>query len=167
MDRNQFGITDLMVQAARALVDARAHEAIVKPQVQTYQRLILAKHRFMVRVEFRDEPGAEHPITDPEKAWLMSDADLATYIADCHRERDRLGLVTSVTDGCPLLEAKARRTEAEWQLFDVLSQHPRLGHLKGANQSVWRMRQEALDLAVKFMMPFLEHQDTSRNTVSL
>ena len=53
MDRHQFGITDQMVQAAQALLDARAHEAIVKPQVHTYQRLILAKHRFMVNEEFR------------------------------------------------------------------------------------------------------------------
>lgn len=167
MDRHQFGITDQMVQAAQALLDARAHEAIVKPQVKTYQRLILAKHRFMVNEEFRDQPGADQPITDPEKVWLMSEGDLAIYVADCHRERDRLGLVTRVIDGCPLLEAQARRTEAEWRLFDELSHHPRLGHLKGANQSAWRMRQQTLDLAVKFMMPFLNEEATDRNLVSM
>lgn len=160
MERQKYGITEDMIQAAKALFDARAHEEIVKPQVLTYQRLILAKHCFYVSEEFKDEPCASLPISDPEKSWLMSDENHAVYVSECLRERDRLGLATKLPDGCPLLEARSRRTEAEWKLFDAFSRHPRFGHLKGANQSAWHLREQALDLALKFMKPFVDGQSS-------
>ncbi|MBV7542164.1 hypothetical protein [Acidovorax sp. sic0104] len=155
MDRKTLGITDDMLQAAQALVDARAREAILRPQVENYQRLILAKHGFHREPKYRGVPDGHLPITDPNKVWLMSESDLAAYVAECHLERDRLGLLTRDPEGCPLLEAQARRTEAEWQLFQTLSLHPKLAHLKSANEKPLKLRQEALDLSMKFLAPFL------------
>ena len=161
MDDRNLGISSAMIEAALALKQATQHEAGIKIQVEAYQRSILERHQFFVSPEFNDEPRSDKRIVDPNRTWLMSDADHAVYVKECMAERDRLGLPTRHPENCPLLEAQSSRVAAELALFNALAHHPRLGHLKAANEMPSPLRQKALELAINFMARFIRHLSPS------
>jgi len=93
------------------------------------------------------------PIADPAHAWLMTDADFATYAAECDRRERAAGLVPSTPGNCPVLEAEACLHQSENALIDVVGATlPRPLSSDGLHGD---LRQRAVDLCLRLLAPFV------------
>jgi hypothetical protein len=113
----KFKPTPEMIAAAETVFLAKAYLALVEPIVTAYKRGILARGKWMTSSEYDD---ARFYVEDPKDAWLLADADFASYDAQCKAARVAAGLPVADPEHCPLLVAEDDVRKAERALVDVL-----------------------------------------------
>jgi hypothetical protein len=112
--KTTFTPTQEQIRAAVAVFISMAHEQTMKEIVEGYQAKVLKRHNF------KDSFNGTI-ITDPRKAWGMSEEDFKVYLEECNTEREIAGLKVQSDDRCPLLEAQSMLSKARRNLIDVCS----------------------------------------------
>jgi hypothetical protein len=157
----KFVPTDEMVAAAQAVFLAMTLEQTVTPVVLKYQRQLLAEGQWRVRPEYAARLGDE-VITEPHRAYLMSEADFALYDAKCKQARDAAGLSVDHPDQCPSLVAQDLQRQAERALIDAMSSTTKITHqqLLCSPDGLATLRQY-IDLTLRLLVPFLKTKPLS------
>lgn len=123
-----------VISAAQMLIAAMAHEDTIRPIVEAYENAILAKHQWHIAPEYMVEfEMSDRVILNREDAYLLGSANIAEFYKECVAQRAAKGLHASHPDGCPLLEAKHHRFQAEKELLKVMGTMPGLEPLTSAN----------------------------------
>lgn len=144
----QVNISAELIEAAKVLLLAQAHEKIIRPVVEEYQRQILAQKQWKAKNRRRD-PEGDKVILDPNRIWLLSDENLAEYVELCYVEAQKRGLYVETKEHCPLLTADYMVTLAEWQILDASE------YITGRNsRGVLSLehRDKLIDLVVKMVL---------------
>jgi hypothetical protein len=112
-----FVASQEMIKAAQAVFVSIAYLQMVEPIVVGYQRLILKEAGWKVRPDFASRGfGDDEVVTDPEMAWLLSEANLMQYDQLCQRAQMMSGLAVSKPGNCPLSEAKTALVQTKMDL---------------------------------------------------
>lgn len=128
--KSSFKPTRAMVEAAENLLFAMAFRDTVSPIVVDYQTRILGEGKWTVRDEFADESSGKvgdgramtpELITDPGRAWLMSDSNFAIYDGRCQAAARDAGLKVAREGNCPKLVAEEDVRLAERGLIDAMA----------------------------------------------
>lgn len=150
-----LGITQEMINAAEVFLLAKVLEEAIEPVVTQYSKRILEKHEFKASDKWNEFPEvAKKVILDPKQVYLLSEEDMATYLAEAFIARDNAGLKVSHPENCPYLEAKNHRVMAENALFDTVSKHPKLGNLK-PHLLTLDERSKVIDLILTILTPYM------------
>jgi hypothetical protein len=153
-----FSPSDSQVRLAQALLVAQAHEAYVRPIVESYQREILERHQFKMCAEKAEASGDDpnRVILDPRKAWLIGKEDLQVYYAELAVADAASGLPVPEPGMCPLLVAEHTRIQCENALIDSWKGHEHFDALSRAHELSWDTRKEVVDLSLQLMVPFMK-----------
>ena len=85
-----------MLKAAQGVFVAIGHLQVVEPIVLGYQRLILKEAAWKARPDFVSRGiSADEVVTDPDRAWLLNEANLTQYDLLCQRAQVMSGLAVS------------------------------------------------------------------------
>lgn len=163
----KFVPTDEMVAAAQAVFLAMTLEQTVTPVVLKYQRQLLAEGQWRVRPEYAARLGDE-VITEPHRAYLMSEADFALYDAKCKQARDAAGLSVDHPDQCPSLVAQDLQRQAERVLVDVMVSVTKITHeqLLSSHRGLVNLRQY-IELTLRLLAPFVKAAPRSAQQVTI
>lgn len=154
---HRMGITLEMIQAARKVFLAKAHEDLVRPIVEGYEDRILHENKFKFARQY-ERFGHNGRVLERQLTYLMDEVDYAKYLALTFQARDEAKLMVSHPENCPLLEAQSARTKAEAQLLKAVGQHPKLRSIDGG---IWNLdlRKKAVDLCLNLVAPFVGESD--------
>lgn len=151
-----FNPTPEIIRVAEALMMAMAFEATIRPVVEQYEQKILEKHQWHIDKKWTEEfDMPDEIVLDRKKSYLMSSADSAVFYEECKVARDAAGLKTQHPDACPLLEAQHLRIQAENALLQLMGTLPGLERFATAGQRSLEIRQEAIELSLRFAAPFV------------
>lgn len=154
-----LGITQEMITAAEVFLLAKILEEAIEPVVTQYSKRILEKHQFKASNRWKEFPElAKKVILDPKLVYLLSNKDMATYLAETFIARDNAGLKVSHPENCPYLEAKNHRVEAENALLETVSKHQKLGNLK-PHLLTLDERAKVIDLILTLLAPYVRKGD--------
>lgn len=78
--------------AARAVVLAMAHQQVVRPIIEAYEREILVRHNFRIARKWVEEGCEDEVILDPADAFLLDEGDGKVFYAETYKPRDAAGL---------------------------------------------------------------------------
>ena len=112
-----------VISLADSVFTLTAMYQIVSETVVAYQTKILAA--MQAHPDKRWTSGElgralqDEPILDPKSAFLLSEANFATYDARCKDEAKAAKLKVERPDNCPMLELQARLTEAKTALLEA------------------------------------------------
>ncbi len=107
-------ITPDMIDAARAVFEARAKTEIIREIVEKYQLDIIKKMKPIHR-------HTKKLITSVKNAYDMNDKDFKKYMQLCHDARLKVGLKTKSKEYCPLLIAESEQRKKERALLTSIS----------------------------------------------
>ena len=118
----QTKFTQVMIEAASALVLAQARLDRIKPIVIGYQTAVLEKHRFQIAEKWRPyfEPDLSVVLT-PAHAHLLGDRDFARYLDECEVAIHAYGLKTERPGLCPLGDAAYQVNKAKKALVAAMA----------------------------------------------
>lgn len=119
--KTTFQPSAAQVAAAETVFTAMALVQMIEPQVRAYQRRILQEGNWPVCSTKADNRIQHGIVLDPKCAFLLSDADFASYDTRCRQEAARLGLVVRERGNCPLLEAEGDLLEARHALVKAMT----------------------------------------------
>lgn len=160
-----FVPSETQIRCAQALLVAMAHEATLRPIVEGYERAILAKHQFKRAAMWSKRAGQEgEVITEGKHAFLLDEADLKVYLAECQAAQDAHGLKTEKPGNCPLLEAQHVRTQCEIALLQAWEGHPRLSVLADTRTLCGERRHQVIELTLGLLAPHLK--DNARDMLA-
>lgn len=166
--KKTFQPTPAMIKAARDVFVAMAVVETIRPIVRDYQRLILAegqwRERPMPPSSRRRSSDSTEPrvILDPEKAWLMSEADMAIYDGFCQKAQEMAGFYVEREGCCALLVAESELADAQNALVEVMEPVTNItvSRLLGGGMGKYK---EYVDLTLKLLGSFVEgDHDPSR-----
>ena len=157
MSKN-FVPTKEQIRCAEAVFVAMAHEKLIQPIVEGYEREILAKHQFRIAPCWVEQGVPDEVIRDRNKTFLMSEEDATVFFAECHAARAKANLRVENPDHCPLLVAQNVRIQAENALVESLSSIPGLESL-GMGVMSLEIRDRAVELGLKLLAPFMPAAD--------
>lgn len=156
-----FNPTPEIIRVAEALMTAMAFEATIRPVVEQYEQAILKKRQWHIDKKWTEEFDLpDEIVVDRKKAFLMSAVDSAAFYEECKVARDAAGLKTQHPDSCPLLEAYHLRIQAENALLQLMGTLPGLETFATAGEYSLEIRQEAIDLSLRFAAPFVGTAET-------
>lgn len=156
-----------VIGAAQMLIAAMAHEDTVGPIVEAYENAILAKHQWHIAPEYMVEfEMSDRVILNREEAYLLGSANIAEFYKECVAQRAAKGLHTSHPDGCPLLEAKHHRFQAEKELLKVMGTMPGLEPLANGEVRTVDLRKRVIDLSLRFVKPFIGQSDRTPQKIA-
>ena len=151
----KFTPTPDMIEAAEALFFAMAKLSLVEPIVLNYQRLILREGQWRVKRDYVNKGLQDEVVQDPEKAFLLEDADLALYHDLCLKAQSLAGLQVMVAGNCPLLEAKSTVVDAQAGLVQQIASIT--GHsLDQMLMLPMEKYQHYVDLSLRLLAPFVD-----------
>lgn len=163
MKSEQRGVTPATIKAAETLFMAMAHEELVRPVVQAYQQEILQRLQLRTAPKFAAH-GIDRIVLCSKDLYLLSDEDFKTYDAEAFKARDAAQLTVSNPQNCPLLEAQSAVLNAQKALLEEMAQIPGLHNLKGAHLLPPQKRQEAVDLTLRLLAPYVRNaRDITRD----
>ncbi len=113
-----FTPTAAMIAAAETVFMAMLLVETVKPIVNGYQKKLLEEGQWRIAL-CTDRLGTD-VITDPSRAYLMSEQDFAVFDARCKAERDKAGLQQENSEQCPLLVTEHLVRKAEHALIEAM-----------------------------------------------
>lgn len=155
----KFNPTKEMIQAAEAVLMAKAYVETIRPIVRAYQSKVLDIYRFTNKKELEiiNKCGRmadhikEEVITDPKDSWKLSDQDFQIYLRDTKEERDKAGLKVDKDDQCPLLVAEYLLCQAEGNLIDQMEPITKI-----KRDQLWNLKHRAklIDLSLKLLTQF-------------
>ena len=153
--RKNFEPTEAQIRCAEAVFKAMAHESLVRPIVEAYERAILEKHQFRIARRWVERGSADCIILDRKRSYLLEDRDAQVFHAECFKARDAAGLKVERPENCPLLEAEHKRIEAEHALLKAIATTPGLDNF---GNGIWNpgLRAKAIDLSLKLLAPFVK-----------
>lgn len=154
----KFNPSGGLIRLAEAVVVAMAHEDIVRPIVEAYQRKVMEKHQFRISREWVARGMEDVVILDPKDTYLLSEEDAAVVHAAFNVERDATTLKVNRPDSCPLLVAENIRIKAENALLEELGKLPGLAPLASGFLTL-KHRAKAIDLGLKLVAPFMANSD--------
>jgi hypothetical protein len=155
MINKNFKPTNTMKSAAKAVFLSMAYTQTIRPIVEGYKRKILQKCKFKIDPKFWNEYEQDKTITDPKKAYLMTENDLAIYLKECQTEQKKAGLKTEKPEYCPLLVAEHTQIRAENILID--SMKPITGFDSTRFLSL-ENRAKLIDLSLRLLSPFVKRE---------
>ena len=151
-----FNPTPEIIRVAESLMTAMAFEATIRPVVEQYEQEILKKHQWHIDKKWVEEfEMSDEVVLDRKNTFLMSDVDSAAFHQECKDARDAAGFKTQHPDACPLLEAQHLRIQAENALLQLMGTLPDLETFATAGQCSLEIRQEAIELSLRFAAPFV------------
>lgn len=149
-----------VISAAQKLMKAMAHEDAVRPIVEAYENAILAKHQWHISPEYIVEfDMSDRVILNREDAYLLGSANIVEFYKECFFQREAAGMHTSHPEGCPLLEARYHRYQAETELIRVMGTMPGLEPLANGEVRTVDLRKRVIDLSLRFVKPFIGQSD--------
>lgn len=150
-----FTPTPAMIEAAETLFFAMARLSLIEPIVLNYQRLILSEGQWSVKPAFVEKGMPAEVVLEPDRSFLLSEEDFATYDGLCQKAQVMAGLEVKEDFNCPLLEAKSALVEAQHQLAFTMSSVT--GH---SLDQVLMLPQESylkyVDLSLRLLAPFAD-----------
>ncbi len=151
----KFKPTPAMIEAADALFMAMAKLSLIEPIVLNYQRLILKEGQWRVKRDYVQKGMADEVVLDPDRAFLLEDADFAVYDSLCKKARVMAGLEIQKPENCPLLEAKTALSDAKARLVQSMSSVT--GHsLDQLLMLPVEKYEKYVDLSLKLLAPFVD-----------
>lgn len=151
----KFTPTKEMISAAEAVFLTMAHEQLIRPIVEGYQRAILEKHQFHIARKWVERGDEDRVILEPKHSFLLDDKDAATYYAALHAARDAARLKVNHPENCPLLVAEHQRIKAENALLKQAATIPTLGGLANTHLMTLEQRAQAVELTLRMLAPFV------------
>ena len=145
------------VLAAKNLILAMAHQQLVEPIITAYQREILAANQWRIKSEFVELGCKDEVITDPKRAYLLSEKDAGKYFALIEDAKKSSGLKVSNPDFCPLLEAETFVLDARRAMVEVME--PVTGITWDQLMNNFKLFPQYIDLTLKVMAPFVGSAD--------
>lgn len=145
------------ITAAKNLMLAMAHQQLVEPVVTAYQREILVANQWRISPEFVELGCKDEVITDPKRAYLMSEQDASKYFALIEEAKKSSGLKVSNPDYCPLLEAETFVLDARRAMVEVME--PVTGITWDQLMNNFKLFPQYIDLTLKAMAPFVGSAD--------
>lgn len=144
-----------MLEAAQGVFQAIAHLQVVEPIVLGYQRLILKEAGWKARPDFASRGFSPNEVVkDPERAWLLNEANLTQYDQLCQRAQLMSGLAVTKPGNCPLSEAKSALVEAKMRVAQVMA--PLTGIPAEKVCLLEREKFETyIDLSLRLLAPYL------------
>ena len=109
-----------MIAAAKTVFMAKAWVDTIRPVVEGYKKVILAKHGWHIDEKWIDKGMTDKVILDPEHAYELSDQDFAIYLKEVKEARIQSGLKVDNEDFCPLLVAERLEMEAIRSLLTTM-----------------------------------------------
>lgn len=151
----KFKPTPAMIEAADALFMAMAKLSLIEPIVLNYQRLILKEGQWRVKSDYVQKGMADEVVLDPDRVFLLEDADFAVYDSLCKKARVMAGLEIQKPENCPLLEAKTALSDAKARLVQSMSSVT--GHsLDQLLMLPVEKYEKYVDLSLKLLVPFVD-----------
>lgn len=120
MNNRTFTPTAAQIDAARIVFTVMALGQLVKPQVEAYQREILARHQWPADAEWAGYKNVPAVILEPKDAFVLSKEHHAIYCEEMKAARDAAGLKVERPDNCPALECDSKLIEAQNLLIDAM-----------------------------------------------
>lgn len=159
MIREKFNPSPAQINAAEVVFLAMAHLALVKPIVEAYQRVILARHQWPVAPLMRslDRLSAPEVVLDPKHSYLLSAAHSGIYFRECRKAREAAGLTVEDVDHCPALVAEEDLRKAKRALVDSLAPITGIG-AKEIIEKNFSKYEDFVELSLKLMSPFCNPQ---------
>ena len=102
---------------------------------------------------------SDRVILNREEAYLLGSANIAEFYKECFVQREAAGMQTSHPEGCPLLEARYHRYQAEKELLRVMGTMPGLESLANGEVRTVDLRKRVIDLSLRFVKPFIGQSD--------
>ncbi len=153
----KFTPTATQIRCAQELMVARAFEDTIRPIVEGYQHAILAKHQFKRAVKWGEQVDPEGDvITDSKRVYLLNDADLQVYVAECQVAQEAHGLKVARPGNCPLLEAQSARIGAENVLLQAWKDDPDFSALADSGSQTVALRDRAIELTLNLLAPYVK-----------
>ncbi len=147
-----------MISAATAVFTAMAYVQTIEPIVRGYQKKILDKYKFKIDKRWtenkRRNPGI---ITDPKRAYLMSDDDFKFYLEELNEERKKAGLRVENPEFCPLLVAEDILNKAEFLLCQAMEPITKITHDQIMRSGLDKYK-KYIDLSLKLLAPFVKNE---------
>ncbi len=111
-----------LLKAAETVFLAQAHADTLRPIVTGYQRQILNEKEYLIAEEWEERSHGRikrERITDPEKAYLLNEADFKEYLKKVDQHHIKRGYADLVKEGkCPLLVAESMERDARRELLE-------------------------------------------------
>lgn len=143
--------TPRMIAAGRAYLAAQAEVERLAPIVRRIQSALLSKLSIQYDPEHHGPTG---PITNPDHAYMMTDADAARYYPALDESYRNAGF--NVAPGyCPLLMAHEIMARAERELLDAGAEWCGLPELAADRLFLIEYRQRAVDTHLRYLVQFL------------
>lgn len=151
----KFTPTPAMIEAADALFLAMAKNSLIEPIVLNYQRLILKEGQWRVKSDYVTKGMPDEVVLDPDRAFLLEDADFALFDSLCKKAQVMAGLEVKKPGNCPLLEAKTALAEAKAQLVQAMASvtGQSLDQLLMLSMDKY---EKYVDLSLKLLAPFVD-----------
>jgi hypothetical protein len=164
-EMKSFTPTPDMIRAAENCFAAMAFTETIRPIVEGYQRRILADMRPSIAKKWTtgDRRMKNETILDPERTYLMEDADFQTYLTRTREEQAKAGLHTDSPEFCPLLVAEHLQMQVEHCLIDAMEP---VTHI--TRDMIWKSKnslenlKKLKDLTLRFMAGFVDTKGTMK-----
>lgn len=155
LTRGPFVSTAEQLRAGDILLVCMAREQLVEEIVLAYQKRILAENQWRIDALWVANGVQDEVILEPERTFLMAQADATIYYERCEQARKEARLSVANEGNCPLLEAQNLTREAKRLLTRVMDGIGglRLGEL-------WCLPPDrfdrAIDLMLRLLNPYLD-----------
>jgi len=161
----QFKPTRDMIKVSETVFECMASVETINPIVRGYQQKILDYEKYCYDKKWieRGLHTYQEWISDPEHAYLMSDADFTHYLKRCNEERKKANLHVRDENYCPLLTAENLLTKANKLLIDVMEPIAGLSYdmLLGSGGKCLENLAEAVSLNLRLLAPYCKNRYTS------
>ena len=144
-----------MIEAADTLFLAMAKRSLVEPIVLNYQRLILKEGQWRVKRDYVQRGIYDEVVLEPDRAFLLEEADFALYDSLCKKAQTMVGLEVKQAGNCPLLEAKTAVSEAQALLAQSMASVTGLS-LDQLLMLPMEKYQLYIDLSLRLLAPFVD-----------
>lgn len=152
--------TPELIGRCEAALVAKAHRDTVEPIVKAYQTAILAAGNYhiceKIQEDYEERQVAEKDtrILDPDRTYLMRDADFELYDAACNEATKASKLTVSRPGNCPYLEARTFVVQAENALLRQFAAET--GERRFADPMDMTLRKQLLDFVYRMVVPHLD-----------
>lgn len=125
-----FVPTEEMILAAKLVILAKAHKAVIEPIVLTYKRCVLAEGNWPLSQKYTapangrtgiSEEMARKWAKEPGKEHMLDPEHRAECFSRYREERIKANLTVKHPDNCPLLEADSELAMAQMQLAQLFA----------------------------------------------